>query len=401
MGIEEPRAATEAVREQYAHFPFPPLALGALAEVQPPQANAFFGHWYARQQWPHTPLRILDAGCGTGFSTLKLAEANPEAQIVAVDFSAPSLAVAQKRLHAAGQAERVQWVEADLQQLPDLGQFDYIHSSGVIHHLPNPGAGLAALRRHLSPQGVAYFMVYAGRSRHEIAEIQGLVRMLWRQPDNWQEGLSVCRTLLHGLPAEHPLKRFHMQTVARVRQLLGPEAAASEAFWVDTYLQRCEWRWTQPEWFDLLAQTGWGFARWLDPESWELSRYLPGLPDYVQALTLAEQWALADRLRPPHHFALYVTAAEQPARRPPLLLNPSAVPVPFGFVRRLPQALDNGRGTQLSFNGVSQACWEALDGQLEWRVLWQKVRETHPELSDAQLQEVGQQWLDWALVAQR
>lgn len=164
LHAEEPRADTATVRAQYAHFPFPPLALGALAEVHPPQADAGFAHWYARQQWPHMPLRILDAGCGTGFSTLKLAEANPGADIVAVDFSAPSLAIAQARLAQAGLSERVRWLEADLQELSGLGTFDYIHSSGVLHHLPDPAAGLRALRRHLAPEGVAYLMVYAGRA---------------------------------------------------------------------------------------------------------------------------------------------------------------------------------------------------------------------------------------------
>ena len=38
--------------------------------------------------------------------------------------------------------------------------FDLIVSSGVLHHLPNPGAGLRALREVLKPHGVMSLMLY-------------------------------------------------------------------------------------------------------------------------------------------------------------------------------------------------------------------------------------------------
>lgn len=154
--MEASAVDTQTVREQYERFPFPPLALGALAHVRPPQADAAFARWYVYQRLPVGPQRILDAGCGTGFSTLKLAEANPEAEIVAIDLSDTSLGIARRRIEAAGLGQgRIHFQREDLQSLTELGKFDYIHSSGVLHHLPDPAAGLRRLRASLAPNGLA------------------------------------------------------------------------------------------------------------------------------------------------------------------------------------------------------------------------------------------------------
>ncbi|MBV8424639.1 MAG: class I SAM-dependent methyltransferase, partial [Candidatus Eremiobacteraeota bacterium] len=46
--------------------------------------------------------RVLEAGCGTGEQTLVLAANSPQAEIVAVDLSERSLAIARQRVAAAG-----------------------------------------------------------------------------------------------------------------------------------------------------------------------------------------------------------------------------------------------------------------------------------------------------------
>src|SRR5919199_6866729 len=45
---------------------------------------------------------ILDAGCGTGYKSLVLAEANPGAQIVGIDLSEESVKLARQRLEYHG-----------------------------------------------------------------------------------------------------------------------------------------------------------------------------------------------------------------------------------------------------------------------------------------------------------
>ncbi|PKL74961.1 MAG: hypothetical protein CVV27_17830 [Candidatus Melainabacteria bacterium HGW-Melainabacteria-1] len=394
-----------SVREQYERFPFPPLAIGALAQVRPPQADAAFAHWYVYGRLPAAPLRILDAGCGTGFSTLKLAEANPQAEIVALDFSAPSLQIARERLAAAGLAgERIALMQADLQQLPELGRFDYIHCSGVIHHLPDPEAGLRGLRACLAPRGLAYFMAYSAHARYEIQAVQQVLYQLWQNPQDWDEGLMLCRTFFRGLPVQHPLKQHFRRALQVAAEMLGTEAAQSDAFFVDTWLQRCEQLWSQPEFYALLQRTDWQPARWLDEDAWKLETYLPGLPDYVQELAHSERLALVDRLRPPQNFALFVTPELVP--RPALpLLAPEQCPLPFGSVQvrmlQTLEVLDNGRGTQLSLNAITRTCWEMLDGQRNWQEIWDRLLASYPGLPEGELKGFSQQLLEYGFVGIR
>ena len=82
---------------------------------------------------PEHPKRILDLGSGGGRLLGLVKAARPEAEFVAVDFSATMLETLRLRF---AQDPKVQVVEHDLSlQLPDLGKFDVVVSSFAIHHV--------------------------------------------------------------------------------------------------------------------------------------------------------------------------------------------------------------------------------------------------------------------------
>jgi len=72
------------------------------------------------------------------------------ARVVALDFSPGSLAIVRERAKVRG-LTNIEFVEASIEDLPrlGLGSFDYIISSGVLHHLASPEVGLGALREAL------------------------------------------------------------------------------------------------------------------------------------------------------------------------------------------------------------------------------------------------------------
>jgi SAM-dependent methyltransferase len=82
---------------------------------------------------PQDACRVLDIGTGDG-RLLALLQANrPEIAGVGIDFSDVMLARASERFE---DNQRVGLVEHDLTEpLPDLGRFDAVVSSFVIHHL--------------------------------------------------------------------------------------------------------------------------------------------------------------------------------------------------------------------------------------------------------------------------
>ena len=171
-------AATPVVSAFYDRFPFPG---DPLQDGPPPGYN-----W----RWCHRSVlasvhgviptgqeqpRILDAGCGTGVSTDYLCHLNPGAEVVAVDISDGALAVARERLERSAARQAVRSLRQEQRSLLDLGDetpFDYINSVGVLHHLREPEAGLAALADLLAPQGLLHLFLYADSGRWEIHRTQ-------------------------------------------------------------------------------------------------------------------------------------------------------------------------------------------------------------------------------------
>ena len=145
-------AATPVVSAFYDRFPYPG---DPLQDGPPPGYNwrwnlrsvdqAVFGR-VSESRAAGSPLKILDAGCGTGVTTDYLCHLNPGAEVLAVDISPGALDVARERLSRSGGSEVVSSLRQEQRSLLDLegeGPFDYINSVGVLHHLDDPSAGAA------------------------------------------------------------------------------------------------------------------------------------------------------------------------------------------------------------------------------------------------------------------
>ena len=89
---------------------------------------------------------ILDGGCGTGLFTKKAIERG--AQVTSIDI-APKLVELTKKKNPTTNA-----IEASLLKLPfEDNTFDYVISSEVIEHTPNPYDAAKELIRVLKPNG--------------------------------------------------------------------------------------------------------------------------------------------------------------------------------------------------------------------------------------------------------
>ncbi|WP_252442942.1 class I SAM-dependent methyltransferase [Pseudonocardia humida] len=97
--------------------------------------------------------RILDIGCGTGAASLPLAAATG-GEVVAVDTHAPFLDRLRSEARAAGLAERIETLDAAMQDLPlPAGGTDLLWAEGSAY-LMGFDAALAQWRRLLAPDGV-------------------------------------------------------------------------------------------------------------------------------------------------------------------------------------------------------------------------------------------------------
>jgi ubiquinone/menaquinone biosynthesis C-methylase UbiE len=80
------------------------------------------------------PKRILDLGAGLGHNVLPIAQAYPDAQIIAVDVGAPMLRYGAARAKAMG-VDNVTFVQGDVSDLHQFADesFDLIHSCMFLH----------------------------------------------------------------------------------------------------------------------------------------------------------------------------------------------------------------------------------------------------------------------------
>jgi SAM-dependent methyltransferase len=98
---------------------------------------------------------VLEGGCGKGRHTALAAEFGAK-DVVAIDLSeAVESAFANTR-----HLDNVHIVQADLNNPPVRPQFDYAFSIGVLHHLPDPERGFAALVSKLKSGGAISAWVY-------------------------------------------------------------------------------------------------------------------------------------------------------------------------------------------------------------------------------------------------
>ena len=309
-------AATPAVSAFYDRFPYPG---DPLQDGPPPGYN---WRWCVDSAWAFVrgalparsegqcarPWRILDAGCGTGVSTDYLCHLNPGSQVMAVDISAGTLAVARERCQRSGAAQQVEALRIEQRSLLDLegeGPFDYINSVGVLHHLQHPEAGLKSLADRLAPGGLLHLFLYADGGRWEIHRTQLALQLL--QVGTGSEGLQLGRQLLATLPETNRLRRHHEQRWAL--------DTAADANFADMYLHPQECSYNLERLMAFVAGSGLRFAGFSNPEVWDPARLLQGeLLDRARSLPDLQRWTLVETLDPDiSHLEFFVCHGE-PAR---------------------------------------------------------------------------------------
>ena len=97
--------------------------------------------------------RVLDMACGTADMALEIARQYPLAQeIVGVDISTKMLAIARRKITAAGEVERIHLVEGACEAIPSPdGVFDGAVIAFGIRNVTDRCSGLRELRRVLKP----------------------------------------------------------------------------------------------------------------------------------------------------------------------------------------------------------------------------------------------------------
>jgi SAM-dependent methyltransferase len=98
------------------------------------------------------PARMVDVGCGEGWSTIAIARAYPKARVVGVDLDGPSIEAARRNAREAGVDGSVEFRDGDAATLDD-GPYDAAIIIEAVHDMANPVPVLSAVRGALVDGG--------------------------------------------------------------------------------------------------------------------------------------------------------------------------------------------------------------------------------------------------------
>ncbi len=324
-----------ALASQYEAYPYPkrdPRDEARRLVIGSPNHLREIDHWvFGARRARTVPLRALVAGGGTGDGAIMLAQqlatAGRPGRVTYLDRSRAAMAVAQAR--AAARGLTLDWVHGSLLDLPALGlmPFDMIDCCGVLHHLPDPAAGLAALKSVLAPGGGLGLMVYAPHGRTGVYELQEALRLLAPEHEAPAARLDIARRMMKHLPETAWLRR---------NGYFGDHIDGGDAGLYDLLLNPRDRAYTVPDLVALLSGAGLRTTAWIEPARYDPAWLLPDpkLRARAAALDPVARAALAEAYagNMSTHVVYAVRASEwQP---PPDGTAPDAVPI----ARELPAA---------------------------------------------------------------
>jgi len=152
------QSSQHLLQQQYDSLPYPKIPIEKSPENDYNNLfldNLITSYYLYQQKVIDTKDKvILDVGCGSGWTTLNLAFANPNAQIIAIDLSENSLDFAKKRM-AYHNINNVFFYQIGMEEIKQLNyQYNYINCQNILYLSDNPIKSLTALKSVLKCDGI-------------------------------------------------------------------------------------------------------------------------------------------------------------------------------------------------------------------------------------------------------
>lgn len=289
----------EILRQHFNRAPYPRIPV----EQVPTDPNSLYIHsietaYYRRYGRVVNPtgMLILDAGCGTGYKSLELAIANPGARVVGIDLSEDSVELARQRLAFHG-ANNVEFHAMPLEDLQKLGmKFDYINADEVLYLIPDPIAGLKAMRSVLKPEGILRTNFHSALQREIYLRAQSFFRDLGLMADAPTENdVEMVRAMMRSL-----------KDGVRIKQQAWKPAFENDSECVlANHLLKGDKGWRLPEFFDSLQIADLEFSGMVNWWQWDLIALFNDINELPIEIamgladkSLEEQLALFELLHP-------------------------------------------------------------------------------------------------------
>ncbi len=287
---------TDRVRDQYEAYPYPARNPRDESKRQisgsPSHLDELNHYVFAGALDFAAPFRVLVAGGGTGDALIMLAQhcadAGIPADITYLDLSETSRGIAEARAEARG-LSAIRFLTGSLLEAGTLapGPYDYIDCCGVLHHLPDPDAGLAALTEQLSPEGGMGLMLYGSYGRTGVYPLQSALSRLGDGLDGPAQ-VALARRVLSALPETNWFRR----------NPLLQDHKDSDAGLYDLLLHSQDRAYTVPELAALTEGAGLAITGLVPPLRYDPAAYVhdPRLRRLIEELPPLDRAALAEEL---------------------------------------------------------------------------------------------------------
>ncbi len=156
---------------------------------------------------------ILDAGCGSGYKSLTLAEANPGAKIIGIDLSEKSVEIAQERLRLHGFTDAEFYV-ISIEEIETLDyNFDYINCDEVLYLFLDIRMILSLFKSVLKEDGIIRANLHSKIQRSHYFRAQRIWEKLGLMNSAPQDAeYTLVREAMQNLKPGVFLKKFAWKT---------------------------------------------------------------------------------------------------------------------------------------------------------------------------------------------
>jgi hypothetical protein len=171
----------------------------------------------------------------------------------------------------------------------NIGRFDYIDCTGVLHHLPDPAAGMKALTTVLQPEGGIGVMLYGEYGRTGVYPLQEMLRTLAPLSMATEDRIAMAKRLIRFLPTTNLFRR---------NPYLNDHVTGGDAGLYDLLLHSIDRAFDVPEIGALASGAGLRVVAFLEPVRYEPATYMsdPVIARQTSSLPLLERAAFAECL---------------------------------------------------------------------------------------------------------
>ena len=281
----------DGIESQYTRHPYPAPISDMRERIQLGYKQGSSPDLIWNKLFPEKPykddLNVLIAGCGTNqaiYHALKF----PNSQHYAIDVSEESLRHVADMIKTYG-IKNLEIEKKDIIDLTHDNEFDYVISTGVIHHTKNPQESLCKLLQTSKNDGALFIMVYASYLRIGVYYLQDAFRYLDLKPD--KKGIETAKKLIELSPKYHYAHNY----IKAITNTSGTKDLSFDAGFVDTFFNARDKAYNIFELKELIDNAGAYFQCWDDNSLFYRSLFnFPKTGGLIQSFNALDPWQLAD-----------------------------------------------------------------------------------------------------------